>query len=178
MLWTHGGRGHDSLERKTKMSTGWEVTVQHRFGGHGGVSTEWEITCEVPDINSWLCNFFAGQLDSYPSVEPGTICSDRECRSFHLRQGVTPSTFGRIVSAVIMRNRRGLRSALLRANQELARHESALSNRAAKIKAGGCQLDGNKAYFSSEKSGASGEPLVLCRSCWRSIQESRKTVSA
>lgn len=159
------------------MSTGWEVIAQRRFGGHGGVSTEWEITTRIPDLNSWLSNFFAGLLPSYPSVEEGSIFSDRECRGFHLRQGVTPSTFGRVVAAVVTRNHRTLRSALLQANKDLARHEASMAVRAAKIKAGGCPMDGNRVYYSSEARGATLVNVLMCRACYRASQKFQMGIS-
>lgn len=146
---------------------GHELRVQRRFGGHGGRHTEWEIHTEIPHIMAFLAAFKAAHATPpeapwWPAVQ---IYVTEHWHSLILSRGVRPSTFGAIVAACTTQDAKWLYRSLTRAHGEAEVAERAYAARTARIKAGGCKLDGNKIVF--RWTGSDGIEYGVCRACRR-----------
>lgn len=99
--------------------TGMAVTIDRRFGRHGGRSTEWEITTTIDDLKEVIL-----ELPTFKGVQ----ITDKEHKSYHtysitLPEGVKWRTAGMVASAWAMRDRRLLMSALRMAEAEFMLQE-------------------------------------------------------
>jgi len=88
------------------VSTGFEITFQRRFGGHGGVATEWEYSSRITCLVDFLWRWCGKHPKSYALAAPlywhtdtvGVACVNTGT-SFNLRQGVSAKVAGGVAGA-------------------------------------------------------------------------------
>ena len=99
-------------------AAGIEVTLKRRFGGHGGIATEWEITTSDADAKALIRSLPVLPLIGHEV--PGD--EHRFGHGIDLPEGVTPLLAGEIAACLAGLDDDALAAALHRASAEGAAH--------------------------------------------------------